>query len=161
MRGRSCPPHYRLLRAAPCSWKPLYSPLSYSKSPIRLRSAPFSPSRFLAFCPLPSPRSRRVSTIFESGIRGKNSWTTLDRKQQFLLRWMSEPARLDTFRRITSLEKKGLRGVWISPSLLEIFARDEKIIDPKDYDVDLRENFPRISGRMKRKFLGARMRGIR
>lgn len=57
---------------------------------------------------------------------------------------MSEPTRLDTFRRITSLEKKGLRGVWISPSLLEIFARDEKIIDPKDYDVDLRENFPRM-----------------
>lgn len=74
---------------------------------------------------------------------------------------MSEPARLDTFRRITSLEKKGLRGVWISPSLLEIFARDEKIIDPKDYDVDLRENFPRMLGRIKRKFLGARMRGIR
>lgn len=52
------------------------------------------------------------------------------------------------------------RSLDTSPSLLEIFARDEKIIDPKDYDVDLRENFPGMLG-MKRKFFGTRIQGIR
>lgn len=109
MRGRSCPPHYRLLRAAPCSWKPLYSPLSYSKSPIRLRSAPFSLPAFSPSTPfLPHPPLAFPPRVYDFWIRKKNSWTTLDRKQQFLLRWMSGPVRLDrvdTFRR--SLEKRG------------------------------------------------------
>lgn len=58
----------------------------------------------------------------------------MSRKQQFLLRWV----RLDRTRFVETVpRKKGLLGIWIP--LLEIFARDEKIIDPKDYDVDLRD----------------------
>lgn len=92
MRGQSCPPHYRLLRAAPCSWKPLYSPLSYSKSPIRLRSAPFPLPAFSPSAPFPSsstPVPAACLRFLNPESAEKNSWTTLDRKQQFLLRWMS------------------------------------------------------------------------
>lgn len=152
--------YYELHRARENRSTPLF-PTRRVLSGCAALPSPFPLSRLLPPSSLTHPsRSRRVSTIFESGKKTRGRlWTG---SNSFF--WGGWVDRWDWtgWTRFEGPSKKGVaRSLDTSPSLLEIFARDEKIIDPKDYVVDLRENFPRMLERMKRKFFGARDSSIR
>ena len=92
MRGRSCPPHYRLLRAASCSRENRSTPLFPTRRVLSGCAALPSPFRLHATS---SPDSRRVSTIFESRVENlvENYPARLYGSNSFLWRERGEDGR--------------------------------------------------------------------